>query len=196
MNNDDLIQFNPILAKAPADVEAADSNPNFDREILRELVAAAIKTGMPPDKIYAVIKTGRILTFENMKFLSNDEIDEWQDAAREYDELANPNSQGTGKSNAISRKFKLEIEVTVKDEEYAIEVARKMYAEGSGASEPIDDTSEEERFISPEEYIEDIEAALIELVHINPLLEQAGIEVTELSAGRIEAKEIEKADEN
>jgi hypothetical protein len=71
-----------------------------------------------------------------------------------------------------------------------------MYAEGSGASEPIDDTSEEERFISPEEYIEDIEAALIELVHINPLLEQAGIEVTELSAGRIEAKEIEKADEN
>jgi hypothetical protein len=196
MNNDDLIQFNPILAKAPADVEAADSNPNFNKEILRELVAAAIKTGMPPDKIYAVIKTGRILTFENMKFLSNDEIDEWQDAAREYDELANPNSQGTGKSNAISRKFKLEIEVTVKDEEYAIEVARKMYAEGSGASEPIDDTSEEERFISPEEYIEDIEAALIELVHINPLLEQAGIEVTELSAGRIEAKEIEKADEN
>jgi hypothetical protein len=196
MNNDDLIQFNPILAKAPADVEAADSNPNFNKEILRELVAAAIKTGMPPDKIYAVIKTGRILTFENMKFLSNDEIDEWQDAAREYDELANPNSQGTGKSNAISRKFKLEIEVTVKDEEYAIEVARKMYAEGSGASEPIDDTSEEERFISPEEYIKDIEAALIELVHINPLLEQAGIEVTELSAGRIEAKEIEKADEN
>jgi hypothetical protein len=196
MNNDDLIQFNPILAKAPADVEAADSNPNFNKEILRELVAAAIKTGMPPDKIYAVIKTGRILTFENMKFLSNDEIDEWQDAAREYDELANPNSQGTGKSNAISRKFKLEIEVTVKDEEYAVEVARKMYAEGSGASEPIDDTSEEERFISPEEYIEDIEAALIELVHINPLLEQAGIEVTELSAGRIEAKEIEKADEN
>lgn len=196
MNNDDLIQFNPILAKALADVEAADSNPNFNKEILRELVAVAIKTGMPPDKIYAVIKTGRILTFENMKFLSNDEIDEWQDAAREYDELANPNSQGTGKSNAISRKFKLEIEVTVKDEEYAIEVARKMYAEGSGASEPIDDTSEEERFISPEEYIEDIEAALIELVHINPLLEQAGIEVTELSAGRIEAKEIEKADEN
>jgi hypothetical protein len=44
--------------------------------------------------------------------------------------------------------------------------------------------------------IEDIEAALIELVHTNPLLEQAGIEVTELSAGRIEAKEIEKADEN
>jgi len=196
MNNDDLIQFNPILAKALADVEAADSNSNFNKEILRELVAVAIKTGMPPDKIYAVIKTGRILTFENMKFLSNDEIDEWQDAAREYDELANPNSQGTGKSNAISRKFKLEIEVTVKDEEYAIEVARKMYAEGSGASEPIDDTSEEERFISPEEYIEDIEAALIELVHINPLLEQAGIEVTELSAGRIEAKEIEKADEN
>jgi hypothetical protein len=196
MNNDDLIQFNPILANTLADVEAADSNPNFNKEILRELVAGAIKTGMPPDKIYAVIKTGRILTFENMTFLSNDEIDEWQDAAREYDELANPNSQGTGKSNAISRKFKLEIEVTVKDEEYAIEVARKMYAEGSGASEPIDDTSEEERFISPEEYIKDIEAALIELVHINPLLEQAGIEVTELSAGRIEAKEIEKADEN
>lgn len=196
MNNDDLIQFNPILANTLADVEAADSNPNFNKEILRELVAGAIKTGMPPDKIYAVIKTGRILTFENMTFLSNDEIDEWQDAAREYDELANPNSQGTGKSNAISRKFKLEIEVTVKDEEYAVEVARKMYAEGSGASEPIDDTSEEERFISPEEYIKDIEAALIELVHINPLLEQAGIEVTELSAGRIEAKEIEKADEN
>jgi hypothetical protein len=196
MNNDDLIQFNPILAKALADVDAADSNPEFTKEILRELVAVAIKTGMPPDKIYAVIKTGRILTIDNMKFLSNDEINEWQDAAREYDELANPNTPGAGENNAISRRFRVEIEVTVKDEKYAIEVARKIYAEGSGASERVDDTSEEERFVPPEEYIEDIEAALIELVHTNPLLEQAGIEVTELSAGRSEAKEIEKADEN
>jgi hypothetical protein len=57
------------LAKALADVEAADADQNELREILRELVAVTVKAGMSPDKIYAVIKTGRIRTTENMKFL-------------------------------------------------------------------------------------------------------------------------------
>ena len=58
-------------------------------EFLRDFVAAAVRTGLEPAKIYAAIKTGRILTKENMKLLTKADIKEWQDAAREYDKLAN-----------------------------------------------------------------------------------------------------------
>lgn len=187
MNREELIQFNPILAKALADAEAVNAGPHATDEILRELVALAVKTGMPPNKIYAVIKTGRILTMDNMKFLSEDDVKQWQDAAREYDGLADTKVFGTWEGNVISKQFKVELEVMIRDERGVIEAARKMYAEGAGAIEPVDDNSEEERLIPPEEYIDDIEAALIELVGASPLLEQAGIEVTEMSAERIQA---------
>jgi len=196
MNSEELIQFNPILAKALADVEAVNRDPHVPKEILRELVATAVKAGISPDKIYAVIKTGRILTIDNMKFLSENDIKEWQDAAREYDRLANTETPASEEGKAMPMQYKVEIEVTIEDEQQAIRVARKLYAEGAGATEPVDDNSEEERLIPPEEYIDDIEAALLDLVHSNPLLEQAGIEVTGLTAGRIQATKKQKVDEH
>src|SRR5215469_11149067 len=172
MNNDELISFNPILARALAQAEKEHSEKGSVGiamiEFLREFVALAVKTGAEPAKIYATIKTGRILTTENMKLLTEADIKEWQDAAQEYDELANTETSVTEERKAMAKKFTLRIEVTVEDERHAIEVARKVYADGPGVS------SEENRLIPPEEFIEDIEDALLELAHSNPLLEQAG----------------------
>ena len=46
------------------------------------------KTGVAPEKIYATIKTGRMLTKDNMQFLTPAEIQDWADAAEEYKMLA------------------------------------------------------------------------------------------------------------
>ncbi len=54
----------------------------------REIVIAGLKTGAAPEKIYATIKTGRMLTKDNMQFLTPAEIQEWADAAEEYKMLA------------------------------------------------------------------------------------------------------------
>jgi len=88
MNNDELIRFNPILANALAQAEEENVDPHVPNEFLRELVAVSVKVGVSPDKIYAMIKTGRILTNDNMKLLSNADIKEWQDSCHEYDSLA------------------------------------------------------------------------------------------------------------
>ena len=88
MNNDELVRFNPILAKALAEAEKENADPHVPDEFLRELVAVSVKVGISPDKIYAMIKTGRILTNDNMKLLSKADIKEWQDCCREYDRLA------------------------------------------------------------------------------------------------------------
>lgn len=58
--------------------------------VMREIVVAGLKTGAAPEKIYATIKTGRMLTEHNMQFLSPAEIQEWADAAEEYKMLACP----------------------------------------------------------------------------------------------------------
>ncbi len=52
------------------------------REDLREIVIAGLKTGAAPEKIYATIKTGRMLTKDNMQFLTPAEIQEWADATK------------------------------------------------------------------------------------------------------------------
>jgi predicted transcriptional regulator len=92
MNIDDLINFNPILAKAFAQF-VARNHPEISGN-MRYMVAAAIKAGAEPEKIYAMIKTGRMLTTENMKFLSKDDIKEWQDAGEEYRRLAKRRRRG------------------------------------------------------------------------------------------------------
>lgn len=97
MNEDELVAFNPILAKAvrEAENENSQSNAYWGRAVnsLREIVAACVRAGLAPEKIYAMIKTGRILTEDNMKLLTKADIDEWQDAAREYNQLANPKTE-------------------------------------------------------------------------------------------------------
>lgn len=185
MDNDELIRFNPILAKALAKAEKEHSQEGSAGkaaiEFLREFVALAVKTGTEPATIYATIKTGRIVTNENMKLLTKADIKEWQDATREYDELSSQKTGDTKGRKTMSKHYKLEIGVTIGGEGQVIELARKIYADGPGASEPVNDNSEEERTVPPEEFIADIEDALMELVQSNPLLEQAGVEVDELS---------------
>jgi hypothetical protein len=86
MSDDALLSFNPIL-KSAFDKYVDKSDP-LTRDLMKEIVAAAVKTGAAPEKIYATIKTGRLLTTANMQFLSKADIKEWEDAAREYLRLA------------------------------------------------------------------------------------------------------------
>jgi hypothetical protein len=86
MSDDALLAFNPILSAA-FDKYVDKSDP-FTRDLMKEIVAAAVKTGAAPEKIYATIKTGRLLTTANMQFLSKADIKEWSDAAAEYLRLA------------------------------------------------------------------------------------------------------------
>jgi hypothetical protein len=87
MTENELIQFNPILAKALASVERENNEARNGRKgFLRTLVANCIKVGMAPDKIFAVIKTGRVLTDENLKYISKEDIKEWEDACNEYNQ--------------------------------------------------------------------------------------------------------------
>jgi hypothetical protein len=86
MTVDELVRFNPILANAFAKFEA-ENDPEVSG-CMQSLVAVAVKTGVEPEKIYATIKTGRMLTTENRKFLSKAELKEWQDAGEEYRRLA------------------------------------------------------------------------------------------------------------
>lgn len=92
MDTNELVNFNPILgnAFAQAEKESAAKGGVWGEmiEYLREFVALGVKTGVEPSKIYAIIKTGRILTEENMKLLTNADIKEWHDACREYERLA------------------------------------------------------------------------------------------------------------
>jgi hypothetical protein len=77
------------LERGPARLtDAEETNDAQVQGILRELVAIFVATGAPPAKIYATIKTGRMLTIENMKVLSKADIKEWQDAGDEYERLA------------------------------------------------------------------------------------------------------------
>ena len=113
MNNDELISFNAILAKALAQAEKEHSQKGSVGiaviEFLREFVALAVKTGVEPAKIYATIKTGRILTTKNMKLLTKADIREWQDAVQEYDELANTKTPATEERRAMAKKFTLQL---------------------------------------------------------------------------------------
>ena len=53
-------------------------------ETWRVLVQAAGESGMDPALVYAMNKTGRIVTKQNMRFLTDADIQEWNDAVDEY----------------------------------------------------------------------------------------------------------------
>jgi len=86
ISDDELVRFNPILAEAFA--QFATKNNSWTVDVLQAFVAAAVKTGAAPEKIYATIKTGRIVTDDNMQFLTESDIEEWQLAVEEYQRLA------------------------------------------------------------------------------------------------------------
>jgi len=79
----------------------------------------------------------------------------------------------------MKRMFRVEIEVVVDGSiaEEAVHLARDQYGSTGYAFEPICDGSEVLREIPPEEYIADVESAIMELIIANPLLEKVGIEV-------------------
>jgi hypothetical protein len=60
----------------------------------RALVQAAGASGIDPALVYAINKTGRIVTEQNMRFLTDAEIHEWNDAVDEYHQkIASGNTQ-------------------------------------------------------------------------------------------------------
>jgi hypothetical protein len=50
-------------------------------------VQAAGASGIDPALVYAMNKTGRIVTEQNMRFLTDVEIQEWNDAVDEYHQM-------------------------------------------------------------------------------------------------------------
>jgi hypothetical protein len=173
MNIDELIRFNPILAKALAEADA-QAVEECGPEILKDpyfhtIIAASVQSGIGPDMIYAMIKTGRIVTKQNMKLLTKADIKEWQDACLEYGSLSGTETSVATEHKAMPKTYMLTLKVTVKDELQAIEAASKLI-------------SPDVR-IACNRFIEDIEDALLELAESNPLLEEAGVEVVASSAG-------------
>ena len=55
-------------------------------EFHEKTVAMMEEAGIDPAMIYAFKKTGRIVTEENMKFLSEKDLEEWQAAIDEFEE--------------------------------------------------------------------------------------------------------------
>src|SRR5215469_10845387 len=53
-------------------------------EIWRSLVQVAGESGLDPALVYAMNKTGRIVTEHNMQFLTDADLQEWNDAIEEY----------------------------------------------------------------------------------------------------------------
>jgi DNA-binding transcriptional regulator YhcF (GntR family) len=52
--------------------------------MMGRILSAAGKAGVRPELIYAMRKTGRIVTASNQDLLTDDELQEWQDAIEEY----------------------------------------------------------------------------------------------------------------
>ncbi len=84
----------------------------------------------------------------------------------------------------MRRTIRLEVELTLGDsgEQHVIQVARKHYGEAGQARVPLDNKCERWREIPAEEFIPDIATAVMELIGANDLLEEAGVEVTAVSA--------------
>jgi len=78
----------PIFFDPSADIpERID-----EHEVEQQTVEIMRAAGIDPAKIHAFQKTGRILTPENMKYLTEEDIAEWQDAVDEYRAI-NPSSR-------------------------------------------------------------------------------------------------------
>ena len=73
----------------PIFFDPVSSVPEFQsqEETWRALVQAAGESGMDAALVYAMNKTGRIVTEQNMQFLTDAEIQEWNDAVDEYHQM-------------------------------------------------------------------------------------------------------------
>jgi hypothetical protein len=75
---DDPLFFDPGVA-APQFL----SDESTD-EIWKSLLQAAGDSGIDPAVVYAMNKTGRMVTEANLEFLTDSELQEWNDAVNEY----------------------------------------------------------------------------------------------------------------
>ena len=75
---DDPLFFEPRVA-----VPQFLSDESTD-EVWKSLLQAAGDSGIDPAIVYAMNKTGRIVTETNLKFLTDSELGEWNDAVAEY----------------------------------------------------------------------------------------------------------------
>src|SRR6516164_7377015 len=83
----------------------------------------------------------------------------------------------------MNKIIKLEVEVSLDEsvEQQVIHVARKHYCEVGQAMVPLDDKGRHWRDVPAEEFIPDAEAAIMELIGANDLVEKAGAGVTAVS---------------
>jgi hypothetical protein len=77
----------------PLFFDPSASTPQFLSDDSQEktwkiLLQAAAESGMPPAIVYAMHKTGRIVTEDNSQFLTDAELQEWNDAVDEYHQRA------------------------------------------------------------------------------------------------------------
>ena len=73
----------PIFFDPDADTPQPISKAGLD-EMTSQILSAAGKAGVRPELIYAMRKTGRIVTESNQQLLTDGELQEWQDAIEEY----------------------------------------------------------------------------------------------------------------
>ena len=60
---------------------------------MEELMEVLAKSNIPFHKVWATKKTGRILTDENAKHLTQEDLEEWDDATQEGRELEETHSK-------------------------------------------------------------------------------------------------------
>src|SRR5437016_11637851 len=94
----------------------------------------------------------------------------------------------------MTKTNKLEVEVTLDEsvEQRAIQVARQHYREVGQATVPLNDKGDRWRDVPAEEFIPDAEAAIMELIGANDLLEKAGAEVTAVSGLEPQREELRR----
>ena len=73
----------PIFFDPDADTPQPISKAGLD-EMTGQILSAAGKAGVRPELFYAMKKTGRIVTESNQHLLTDEELQEWQDAIEEY----------------------------------------------------------------------------------------------------------------
>jgi len=73
----------PIFFDPNADTPQPISQAGLD-EMMGQLLSAAGKAGIRPELIYAMKKTGRMVTESNQHLLTNEGLQEWRDATEEY----------------------------------------------------------------------------------------------------------------
>jgi hypothetical protein len=76
---DDPLFFEPGVVAVPQFLSDESSD-----EIWKSLLQAAGDSGIDPAIVYAMNKTGRIVTETNVHFLTDAELQEWNDAVDEY----------------------------------------------------------------------------------------------------------------